>query len=69
MKEERIGIKNSKEKAIRLAMNRFLALLDFQETAIAPIEKTAIMKPMQSKVSEVSENTIALSDAPRTPFK
>jgi hypothetical protein len=69
MKEKRIGIRNSKEKAIRLAMNRFLAFLDFQETAIAPIEKTAIMKPMQSKVSEISENTIMLSDAPRTPFK
>jgi hypothetical protein len=69
MREENIGIKNSKEKANRLAMNKFLAILDFQETAIAPIALTTITKPLQSKVSETSENTIALSEVPRTPFK
>lgn len=67
--EERIGIKNSKEKASRLAINRFLAILNFQETAIAPIAVITITKPMQSKASEISENTIALSDDPRIPFK
>jgi hypothetical protein len=69
MKEKRIGIENSKEKANRLAINRFLAILDSQETVIAPIAEITITKPMQSKVSEISENTIVLSEDPRTPFK
>jgi hypothetical protein len=69
MREENIGIKNSKEKANRLAMNKFLANLDFQEATMAPIAVITITKPMQSKVSETSENTIALSEDPRIPFK
>jgi hypothetical protein len=69
MKEERIGIKNSKEKANKLPINRFLVIRELHETAIAPIAEITIMEPMQSKVSEISENTIVLSDDPRTPFK
>src|SRR4030042_250738 len=65
MKEKRIGIKNSNEKANRLAINRYLAILDFQETAIAPIAEITTTKPMQRKVSEISENTIALSEDSR----
>ena len=69
MKEEKIGIKNSKENATRLAINRFLTILEFQEIAIAPIAEITKTKPIQSKVSEISENTMALSDEPRTPFR
>ena len=69
IKVARIGIKNSREDTIRLAINRFLAILDFQETAMAPIAEITITKPMHSKVSEISENTIVLSDDPSTPFK
>ena len=67
--EERTGIRNSKKKAIKLAINRFLATLDFQEAVIAPIAEITIINPMQSRISEISENTILLSEAPRIPFK
>jgi hypothetical protein len=69
MKEKKIGISISKEKANRLAIKRYLANLDFHETAIAPIAVIIMKKPMQSKVSEISENTIVLSEKLRTPFK
>jgi hypothetical protein len=69
IKEKRIGIKNSTEKVNRLAINRFLAILDFQETAIAPTAVITITKLKQSKVSEILENTITLSEVPRTPFE
>ena len=69
MKEKKRGIKISKDKANRLAIKRYLAILDFQETTIAPIAKITITKPMQSKVSEISENTIALSEKSSISFK
>jgi len=56
MKEEKIGIKNSKENATRLAINRFLAIFEFQEKATAPIAEITKTIPMQSKISEISEN-------------
>jgi hypothetical protein len=68
IKKEKIGIKNSKENANRLAVNRFLAIPDLQGTAMAPIPVITKTKPMQSKVSETSENNSARSGATRTPF-
>ena len=68
MKVKRIGIKNSKEKANRLAINRYLAILDFHEAAIAPTAELTKTNPMQSKVSEISENIMALSENPITSF-
>jgi hypothetical protein len=62
IKEEKIGIKNSKENADRLAVNRFLAIPDFQETTMALIPVISKIEPMQSKISEISENTSALSE-------
>ena len=66
--EAKIGIRISKENANRLAINRFLAAPDLQETAMAPIAKITMMILMHSKASETSENTSELSEAPRTPF-
>ena len=66
--EAKIGIRISKENTNKLAINRFLAAPDLQETAMAPIANITITKPMQSKASETSENTSLLSEAPRTPF-
>ncbi len=65
IKNENIGINISKEKANKLAINRFRATLDFHETPMAPIAEITIAKPMHSKVSEISENTILRSDDPR----
>jgi hypothetical protein len=50
-------------------MNRFLAICDLQETAIAPIAEIIKKALTQSKLSEISENKSALSVDPRTPFK
>ena len=60
MKDTKIGINNSREKTNKLAINRFLAIPDLQETAIAPIAEMTTSKPMQSNVSETSEYTDAL---------
>jgi hypothetical protein len=65
IKNENIGINISKEKANKLAINRFRATLDFHETIMALIAAMTIITPKQSKVSEISENTILRSDDPR----
>jgi hypothetical protein len=69
IKDERIGSENSKEKANKLAINRFLAIFNFQEMAMAAIAVIIIIEPINNKVSEILENTIELPEDPRTSFK
>jgi hypothetical protein len=68
-KVARIGMINSNDNANKLAMNRFLAAREFHEIAIATIAAMNTIEPIQSMVSEISENKDDVSDGPSTLFR